>query len=345
MVQLHGNPASGDPFRDRRRTGIGGSDTGGILGVSPFTSALAVWEDKRGLRESEDVPSERMVWGSRLEGAIIAGYAEDTSRRVTRGGRRFRRSTRYPFVIGHPDGESDDGRLVEVKTTAMLDQRWGEDGTADVPPHYYSQVQHYLILTELPVADLLALVGGRELHTFTIPADPTFQEALLVEEEAFWRSVVDGVPPDPDGSESAGAALRRLFPRAIPGEVIATPEVNAYADVYLAAKATLTDAEHAVDRMAQLMQRYMGARERLIGVGWGASWSNRAGSPSWKSVAAEALASIQLIASQDPHHELTGEQAVAAARELVEGWDALVAKHRGDSTRVFTLTKRKATDD
>jgi putative phage-type endonuclease len=328
--KLYGEPGTGDPFTDRRRTGIGGSDAGAILGVSPYASALSVWEQKRGLVNDPFVVSERMVWGTRLEGAIVAGYAEDTGRKVRRGGRAFRRHPTYEWVIGHPDAETQDGRLVEVKTSHSLDG-WGEDGSADIPPAYYAQVQHYLILTGRDVCDVPLLRNGREYHLFTVPANRVYQEAWLDEGEAFWRRVIDGDPPPPDGSESAGAALRRLFPRAVPESVVATPEVGGYAESYLDAKDQRDEQQRAVDHYAQLIQRFMGARERVIGPGFTGTWSNRAGSVSWKSVAEELRVDIQLAASVgDPN----------ASTVLLQEWDTRLERWRSAPTRVFSLSRK-----
>lgn len=315
-MEVYGEPITGDAFHDRRRTGIGGSDTGAILGISPYSSALALWEMKRGYPDDKPA-SERMVWGTRLQNAILDGYAEDTGRPIRRG--VFRRHATHPFIIGHPDAIADD-RLIEVKTTAVLDARWGVDGSDEVPGHYYSQVQHYLILTGLAIADLVTLVGGRELHVHTIPASPEFQEALLDEEAAFWKLVQTGEPPDPDGSESAGATLRRMFPRVMREEVVATPEVTAYADAYIDAKRRRDEAQAEMDHDAQLMQRFMGARERLVGQGFSASWSARAGAISWKGVAAA-------------YRDLLPDDVDA---------DAIESSYRGEPSRPFTFTRRRS---
>lgn len=314
---IYGAPPSGDPFTDRRRTGIGGSDTGAILGISPFSSALACWEQKRGVGV-EVIPSERMVWGNRLQDAILQGYAEDTGRKVRKG--TFRRHQEHPFVIGHPDALSDD-RLIEVKTSAYLGDQWGPDGSEQIPPHYYTQVQHYLVLTGLPAADLIVLVGGREMHTYPIQANPPFQSALLEEEAAFWHKVVDGEPPEPDGSESAGQTLRRMFPRSLPEEVVATPEVQGYAADYRAARNIEKAAGQKAEHMKQLMQRFMGSRERLLGPDFIATWSDVKGSTSWKEVAG---AFRDLLV---PHYDDDALDAIQEAR-------------RGETSRRFELRER-----
>ena len=333
MAQVYGGPLSGDPFTDRRRTGIGGSDAGAILGVSPWGSALSVWEEKRGIRQDDWDPPERVIWGSRLERAILDGYAEDYNVNVKRTGRKHRRSKRYPFVVGHPDGETDD-RLLEVKTTAHQGEEWGLDGSEDVPAHYYAQVQHYMVLTEHERADMVVLVGGREMHRYTIPANPAFQDAMLAEEAALWQKVIDGTPPDPDGSESAGRALRRMFPMAIPEEIVATPAMAQAADDYLAAKRVRDEAEASMRQATQMMQSFMGSRERLVGSGWSAKWSNVAGRTSWKD-AAEGIASRwrDLLI---PHYS---DDALDDIQRDIEA--KATAQAKGDTTRRFALTTER----
>lgn len=325
-ARIYGEPATGDPFSRRRRTGIGGSDTAALLGLSTWRSRLGLWEVKRGLVADTD-STERMLWGQRLEHAIRRGYVADTGRRVIKPA--FSRHAEHPFVIGHPDGitppDASEQLLLEVKTTAWLDAAWGPDGSDRIPAKYYSQVQHYLLLKGYPVCDVAVLVGGREMHIYTVPADPEFQQALLVEEESFWREVVDGTPPDPDGSADAGRALRQLYPSAIPDEIVATPEVVGYAAAYEAAKAAEAKAKREKDHAAQLMQAHMGERSRMVGPGFTVSWPAGTGAVSWRAVA-KHLAELQLAGSGEP----------------VEPWLAEVAEpFRGEATRGrFTFTAK-----
>lgn len=324
LDMLYGSPPSGDRFTDRRRTGVGGSDAAAIIGVSPYQSALGLWERKRGIVTDERPPTERMIWGTRLERAILDGYAEDHGRKVRSSGRVFRRHPVHEFVVGHPDGETEDERLIEVKTTAMLDDRWGPDGSDEIPAHYFAQVQHYLILTGYAVADVAALVGGRELHVYTVEADRAFAEALLDAEHAFWQGVVNDVPPEPDGSDDAAAALRRMFPRSTPEEIVATPEMADAADEFLAARTARDMQQSIMDVNAQRIQRFMGARSRMIGPGFTATWSDRSGVPRWKEIAARYR---DLLV---PYHD---DAAL----------DEIALRERTDVTRGFTVTKKRST--
>lgn len=348
-MELHGSPASGDAFADRRRTGIGGSDAAAVLGVSPWESPLSVWEEKRGLRPPETSVPERFVWGQRLEGAILAEYAEREGIRIRRGGRRFLRHPGLAFVVGHPDALAED-RLVEAKTAAFLDERWGEEGSADVPLHYYVQLQHYMILTGKTRADLAVLVGGRELRTYRIPADPVFQDALVAEERDLWRRVIEDDPPAPDGSESAGRALRSMFPRAFPEEIVATPAIAEVAERYERASSESKRWGAIAEESKQHLQAFMGARTKLVGDGWSASWPNVSGSVSWKLVAKayrdllERAAKAEDDASADyPEIDsiLRGEYGLP----LAEWLETIEGLHRGEDSRRFTFTRKGAPEE
>lgn len=315
-------PARGTPtWLRQRRTGIGGSDAAAVLGISPWRSALGVWESKRGLVPETDA-TERMLWGSRLERVVRAGFNADYGTHYTKPAGMLRHE-RWPFVIGNLDGLAGT-RVLEVKTADYKSAQWGEPGTDAVPVHYYAQVQHYLLLTGGDLAELGVLFGGNRMERYEIPAHREFQEAMLDDEARLWQQVVTATPPAPDGSADAGAVLRRLYPDAVDQEIVATPQVAGYAAAYLAAKEKEAIATKEKDHAAQLMQEYMGARKKLVGPGFTATWSNRAGNVAWRQVA-EALAVDQMAGS--------GRDAMAWLEEYAEPW-------RGAGSRTFTLTKR-----
>lgn len=314
----------GEPGTNERREGIGGSDAAAVLGVSPWLSRLGLWELKRGLREG-DPPTERMQWGTRLEPAIIMAYEERTGYRVARYNDRPQVHPNYPFMRGTPDGITPD-RLIEVKAIGRLSDEWGEEGTADIPAHYYAQVQHYMALEDEELCDVVVLVGGQELKVWTVPADEPFQLALVEQERDFWESVKTGVPPEPDGSEDARRALQTLYPRAERDEIEATPEITAAAQLYIVERSIRTEAEKAQEVHAQKLMAYIGDHTDLVGEGFRASWANVAGSTSWLLVAQGYRTVIEEQADHYPLAKL----------------DALVELHTSPPSRRLTVKGDKA---
>ena len=70
----HGSPE----WLTFRKTGIGGSDAAAILGMSPFKSNIEVWEEKVGLRESDDISDKPQVaYGTKAEDLLVQLYALD----------------------------------------------------------------------------------------------------------------------------------------------------------------------------------------------------------------------------------------------------------------------------
>lgn len=178
---------------EKRRRGIGGSDAPAVCGVSPWKSPYQVWLDKRGEGEQqEDNPA--MFWGRTLEPVIRQRYSDVTGREVIVPNSVIEHP-RIPWMIGLLDGIADGERVLEVKTARSLDG-WGEEGSAEIPEAYLIQVQHYMIVTAKPVADVAALIGGNDFRIYEVPADHELQELIIEKEAAFWELVKNGTPPE-----------------------------------------------------------------------------------------------------------------------------------------------------
>ena len=73
-----------DEWLALRRTGIGGSDAGAIMGVSPYKGAFSVWADKMGkLPPLED--NEALRRGQRPQGAARVQHASQRGAPVHAG--------------------------------------------------------------------------------------------------------------------------------------------------------------------------------------------------------------------------------------------------------------------
>lgn len=207
-------PRDIEAWLQERRTGIGGSDAAPILGLSKWKTPLDVWREKRGLSEgTPDNPA--MAWGRTLEPVVREWYARVTGRDVSVPASVLRHPE-HPWMLATLDGLAGD-RLLEIKT-ARTSAFWGEPGTDQIPRHYLLQVQHYLCVTGLPVADVAVLFSGQDACIYEVPSDPELQ-ALIVEAEAeFWRMVVEGVQPEPI---SYADACARWGKAKVGGEVVA----------------------------------------------------------------------------------------------------------------------------
>ena len=179
---------------EARKKGIGGSDAGAILGVSPWKTPLQVYMDKVGATDPIQ-DNDSMFWGRTLEPVIRQRYADVTNRKVVVPDTLITHP-KFEFMIGNLDGITSDNRVLEIKT-ARSAEGWGEPGSNEIPDSYMIQVQHYMLITAIPVADVAVLIGGSDFRIYEIPAEPELMELMIEKETGFWSRVINRDPPEP----------------------------------------------------------------------------------------------------------------------------------------------------
>jgi len=209
-----------------RKSGLGGSDAGIVLGVSSYKDPLTLYLEKRGEVEIPYVETRFQRWGHLHEESIAQAYMEDTGYKVVRSNISHRSKT-HPFMIAHLDRKvrkAPNKRLLECKSSALI-WEWGEAGTEDIPPSYMAQCQHYLHVTESDQIDVAALLGGNDFRIYPIMRNENFIKLLVEAEEEFWDRVLAGVKPAADWeSASTTRLLTHLYP-GTNGSVVRLPPV------------------------------------------------------------------------------------------------------------------------
>lgn len=206
---------SKEEWLEIRRTGIGGSDAGTVLGLNPFQSTYSLYADKIGELPLEDEGTKATEWGTKLEDVIARHFAEKHGTGVERV-KRMLRSTDHPFMLADPDRRiqtqewSDTPGILEIKTTrSQFAPMWDDK----VPPYVYSQLQHYLAVMGYEWGYVAVLIGKDEYRDYFFERDDEFIENTLIpEEEDFWLNHVEpGNPPDVDGHDSTSEALSEIY--------------------------------------------------------------------------------------------------------------------------------------
>ena len=202
-----------------RQSGIGSSDAAAAVGLNPYKSQLELWMEKTGrlntgtethdnTHEDDNTP---LFWGTVLEPIVAEHYARRTGFKVRRVNAILQHPT-YPWMLANLDREvvgSDAVQVLECKTAGINGAKLWRDG---VPEYVQLQVMHQLAVTGQQAADVAVLVGGHELRTYRLERDDALIEGLITLEAEFWRHVEEDIPPPADASDSAGDALRALFP-------------------------------------------------------------------------------------------------------------------------------------
>jgi putative phage-type endonuclease len=204
------------PFSDRtnwlelRRNAIGGSDAAAILGLSKWSSPLAVYADKMGLvPEKED--NEAMRQGRDLEEYVAQRFTEQTGLAVRRENHILVNDVN-PFMHANIDRRIVGKNIgLECKTTSVYNDTDFEGG--DVPPEYYTQCQHYMAVTGWDFWYLAVLVLNKGFYVFEVPRNEDDIAALIEVERNFWNNhIATKTPPEP--IEQDDETIKKLYPHA-----------------------------------------------------------------------------------------------------------------------------------
>ena len=205
--------ASREKWLEVRRDSIGGSEAAAIMGLSPWKSAYTLWLEKTGQLQEENkeenkADNEAVHFGSLLENIVAAEFCHREGKKVKKCG--LYRSREFPFLTGSFDrlviGENAG---LECKTTSAYARDKWDDG--QIPPAYYVQCQHYMLVSGLPRWYIACLVGGNHFVSWIVERDEKDIATLLEAEQAFWDKVQRGVMPDIDGSDSTTSSLKEIY--------------------------------------------------------------------------------------------------------------------------------------
>ena len=284
---------------NERRKGIGGSDIGAILGLSPYRTPVDVWMDKTGRAVPQD-ETLQMRFGLYAEEFVAQEYSRATGLAV----QRYTPMLHHPSapLLGNvdrlviPAGQKRASHQREIRTDTLLEaktasafsafkaEEWGEAGTDAVPMAYLVQVATYRILTGCTMADLAVLFGNQEVRIYHLPHDADLEQMIVAKASEWWqRHVVADVPPEP----VCDADVRALYPASRPITVEADEAIIQHL-------ATMREARHAAkinegiaDAAALAIKAAMADAEALIWNGQTiATWKSARASTKtdWRAV-------------------------------------------------------------
>lgn len=245
---------------EERRASLGASDVAAVLGLSPYASALDVYNAKHGVDR-----------GMNEELAFI-GHAEEFT--VGRWLRRFHpeigvlrrgfmaRSLEAPWLHASFDRfavRRQEWAPVQIKTAH---QYAGAEWSEEVPLAVAVQIQAELLVKGAPFGWAVAFVGGRRFELRRVDRDEEFiRDLLLPQTRAFWEEhVLAHVPPEPTTTGEA-VSLWAGEPEA---EITADEELLGLVDRLRTAQATAAALDSAVDFLKLEIQRRMREKSLLL---------------------------------------------------------------------------------
>ena len=248
-----------DETRDRKVI-FGASEAAAICGRSPYQQPLDVYLVKRGLKEPPD-ESEAMAFGKFMESGVLKMYEHSTGRKL---------KTKLPMYF-HPEHEwlsatpdaltrenFPQADLVDAKTSTiyMVDEeghdteKWGREGTDQVPTTAAFQAQHQMAVMGLSKCYFPLLIG-RRLRIYEVKRHDVLIGAIVASTREMYERLVNEDPPEPNWEHPQTAELLSVLHGHDMDEVVMLTDEQAgwWFDAQLHATAA---AEHETKRRANL---------------------------------------------------------------------------------------------
>lgn len=192
-----------------RHFGIGGSDTGTIMGLSHFNSLEGLWHDKLGTPKRMDLDDGKNAIFDRghfMESKVIQAFCDAKNAKVIPETRMFR-SRKHPNATANLDAivQLEDGSLAifEAKTTVDAYSTTSNWYGSNVPSYYVTQTHHYMEVMDspllkkcfigcIPTTDYelngiyVGSVAGQKFFLHEIEYDAVYAGEIMQEEETFW---------------------------------------------------------------------------------------------------------------------------------------------------------------
>lgn len=214
-----------DAFCLMRRSGIGGSESGVLLGVNKFKDIDTLIKEKcvKGITEEERAVGNKATVrkGADLEPLILNKFSEWSGFTIEKPSAMYR-MTEHPAMTVNFDGVIEIDKSTQIPVEAKLVSQWGQKywkpamainnpwegreirfagesitdhviGISEaygVPPYYFTQVQWQLLALNASFGYLAALFDKDwELHVYKIFADKITQDALIDSAESTWEII------------------------------------------------------------------------------------------------------------------------------------------------------------
>jgi putative phage-type endonuclease len=240
---------------ERRRSFLTATDVPAILGQSPWVNAADVFLQKtQGISTFKG--NDATDAGTILEPAVLAWAAMKLGP-LNPGDWIVHENGINACSL---DAQRANGEVVEAKTTGIVGpgaaDKWGEEGTDEIPDYYLLQVQAQLMITGAARAWVPALIGGRGFVMFVVMANRDLQEVIAENSVAFWQEhVIPKIaPPDVRPSLEFLKAMRREPDKIVPVD-------SALAEQYMLDNEAKKEAEKRADASKEALIAALGDAE------------------------------------------------------------------------------------
>ena len=173
-----------------RRTGIGGSDATKIVAGE----WKKLYQLKKGLIDNEDLsfvlPVQMGIYTEDFNRDWFTSHTDLLVKEVD----STMKHKKHDFMLANLDGLVLNENL---KPIGVFEAKHVHAFTKDdtILEKYYAQIQHYMIVSNLPQAWLSVIFGNNKWKSFHIQADKKFHKKLIQAEEMFWQHIINDEEP------------------------------------------------------------------------------------------------------------------------------------------------------
>jgi putative phage-type endonuclease len=213
---------------EKRRSFIGGSDAGAVMGLSHYGSPLTVYMEKKGMAQIEE--NDAMIRGSIMEPYIRQLTKNEFPNMEIEAAACIFQSKEHPFMGANVDGfiyiDAEQQKQLPFPPDHFTNKCLGlgiheiktsRDGYGfsedEIPDAYYAQVQHYMSVLDLPWAILTVyIISKNKIHHYPIVRNDAFIISLIKAEKDFYDNyLIPGVMPAAMGLDSEEDMITGMF--------------------------------------------------------------------------------------------------------------------------------------
>lgn len=248
-----------------RRKLVTGSKAPVILGLSRYTTPLALWSKDVGLLEDEP-QTARQKLGHHLESAILAMLEEESGVVVVPYRWALAVHRDHPELAYSMDGLVHDrgGSVLHTPVCGIAEAKnragfmAAEEWTDSIPADVNAQVQLGMEVCDLPAAWVGVLLAGGEFRWAKVERDREWFDMNRARLLDYARRVREEDPPAPTGHEEDRRAIVARFPAEDEGKVVPLPPeaidlALQYRDAKDAEKRAKLAADECVNKIALMI--------------------------------------------------------------------------------------------
>lgn len=248
-------PSGHEEWLKEREYGVGASEVGALLGLSPYDTPFSLWL-KKTKQATPEPENEAMLMGHLLEDAVAKRWEMATGEKVIK-------ASAADIIYVHPEHDymratpdrivRGRKKLLEIKTTVT------QVDPDDIYPHWLAQCQYQQYVTGIHDCDLAWLVQGRYFGYVNVPYDEEFAEFIANAVTEFWNeNVIGGKEPDPI------SVADFTMKGSDPGTTVEA-DLDTLSSVLSVAKlnGTISEYEEIRDAHKDAVKLYMGEAETL----------------------------------------------------------------------------------